>query len=57
MHEAALALHSGAAMAVGRGIFIWLLFRGLIHAVGWPIALAIFVAVAVGATLLRQRRS
>ena len=58
MHAHVLALHPAVAvLAVGRGIFIWLLFRSITHAVGWPITIAIFVAVAIGATLFRQRRS
>jgi hypothetical protein len=40
----------------GRGFFIWLLLRGLVHAVGWPVTLAIFVVAAVAFGVLRQRQ-
>jgi hypothetical protein len=43
-------------IAVGRGLFIWLLFRSLAHTVGWPATIGILVVVAVGATLARQRQ-
>ena len=50
-------MHALVPTAAGRGIFIWLLFRSLTHALGWPITLAIFVVVAVTAMVVRQRRS
>jgi hypothetical protein len=50
-------MHALVPAAAGRGIFIWLLFRSIAHAVGWPITLAIFVVIAVAAMLARQRRS
>ena len=57
MHALTLASHVAWMPAVGRGIFIWLALRGLIHAVGWPITLAVFAVVAVVATYAKQRRS
>ena len=58
MHALVLASHPVLPLAAaGRGFFVWLMFRSLAHAVGWPITLAIFVAVAVAAMFARQRRS
>jgi hypothetical protein len=56
MHAAVLSQHLVSVLAVGRGIFIWLLLRGLVHTIGWPATLAVFVVVAVTVTVLRQRR-
>ena len=50
-------MHALVPAAAGRGIFIWLLFRTITRAVGWPITLAIFVVIAVTAMYMRQRRS
>jgi hypothetical protein len=58
MHGLVVASHPALhVLAVGRGIFIWLMFRTITHALGWPITIALFAAIAVGATLYRQRRS
>jgi hypothetical protein len=43
-------------LAVGRGIFIWLIFRSLSHTIGWPATIGLIALVAVGATLARQRQ-
>jgi hypothetical protein len=43
-------------LALGRGFFIWVLFRSLAHTVGWPATIGIVAVVAVGATLARQRQ-
>ena len=55
MHFAEVAVHA-SVLAVGRGIFIWLLFRTLAHTIGWPITIAVIATVAVGAALMRRRR-
>lgn len=56
VHTVTLANHLAGVLAVGRGIFVWLLFRSLVHAVGWPATIAILAVVAVVVTLVRQRR-
>jgi len=56
VHAAALVPHLDAVTAVGRGLFIWLIFRSLAHAVGWPVTIAIVAAVALTVTLARRRR-
>jgi hypothetical protein len=58
MHAIVLASHPAVSVvAVGRGIFIWLMFRSVVYLLGWPITIAVFAAVAITATLVRQRRS
>jgi hypothetical protein len=56
MHTLTVATHFAWVFAVGRGIFIWLLLRNLVHAVGWPIAIGMFVTVAVLTMYVRNRR-
>jgi hypothetical protein len=44
-------------LAVGRGFFIWLIFRSLAHTIGWPATVGVLAAVAIAAMYARYQRS